>query len=105
MLTRETINWSELQKKFMEITIKSGGPSKSNSGSIVISHNGGNYDDDTCNIQVELGAYDIGDWPRHFYLSNKNNNLGFNSELEAYQAAFDMITIEAPKEIAKCEEE
>ena len=51
-------NWSELQKLFMAITQTAGGPSKISSGTIAV-HFG------SSEIEVVMGSYDIGDWPRH----------------------------------------
>ena len=84
-LSRDQINWLGLQKKFMKITRLAGGPSKSSSGSLRLW-----YDEN--GIQVELGAYDISDWPRHTYVGEERGlDYQFQSELEAYQATWDKI--------------
>lgn len=85
MPQRDKINWFELQRQFLEITRKAGGPSKSSSGSIKIWYN-------IHGIQVLLGTYDISDWPRFTFIGEESRiDYQFQSELEAYQATFDKV--------------
>jgi len=70
--------WYDLAKKFQKLSeITSADKSSSYSFNINYSLNGG--------IFIELGCYDIGDWPRHLSLGP------FNTEQEALEATLKKI--------------
>lgn len=73
-----TLTWDDLSKRFADIVTQAEGPSKSTSGGIrlYLDAFGGN----PARWYVELGTYDIGDWPRHLDLGY------FNTEEEARNA-------------------
>lgn len=85
------VTWGELHKRFLELTKKLGGPSKSSSGNIQIHFNytWGEKNELIPQILIEMGAYDIPNYPRHYTLGKGENRYGpipFTSEEEALEA-------------------
>ena len=72
------INWTELYTKFSNLA-KITSTTKSSSYDLQITFNLYN------GIYIELGCYDIGDWPRHLLLGP------FKTEEEAFIAAKNKI--------------
>ena len=85
----QSVRWQALQKEFYEYIGDSVGHSKPGSGLLVLSFDADGH------ATVELGTYDVGDWPRHTYLGP------FATEDEAYEAA--RLKVEETKAILDAE--
>ena len=67
------MDWGKLHKRFLALADITGiYKSSSYTMTVMFGQEGG--------VIVELGGYDIGDWPRHTYVG------GFRTEQEAYDA-------------------
>jgi len=82
--------WDELRRFFADIIEGGDGPSKSKSGLIKIRVDSCNSDADV--VYVELGTYDIGNWPSWIQLGN------FKTFEDAQQAVADKLD-EAAEEV------
>lgn len=68
------MKWQNLQQELIEYIRNTVGLSKMSSGSITVDFRQSGL------VSVEIGGYDIGDWPRHTIIGP------FKSEDEAYEA-------------------
>jgi len=78
------IDWQSLQREFLEIIRKDEGPTKYGSGMITVTF-GDPYCFNREGVNVEMGTYDIGNWPRQLLLGP------FKTEQEAFEATRDMV--------------
>lgn len=73
------MSWTDLQKRFKNIVITAGGPSKSSSGNLEVTHH---FNGD---ISVCIDAYDIVHWSRHTEIGT------FTNETDAMQAVSNKL--------------
>lgn len=59
-----TPSWTALAQRFARAIVRSGGPSKLSSGYIKVVF-WPPFETGTVRVRVEIGAYDIANWPRH----------------------------------------
>lgn len=86
--------WDDLARRLRSLVEKHGGPAKSSDGEMAVCWAGDGR------VSVTIGAYSLGDWPRHFTIGEFDSDEQARAALSATLDKADQFPVEG-EEVAR----